>query len=166
MQTQLEGRILPKLPFGRKSWDLMTRNSGSFIAPGRIALENLSRDFKHIPTSERKYRPQRLVNGNQQLAIDRALGDGSDNPDIRPTQTRMRELTDQRRTGRFDKTHAPSSSTWGAVVGSIPGTKSLELALETFVEKKLQLDTLVECAKMWKYPIADSQRILGMVVSK
>jgi hypothetical protein len=35
--------------------------------------------------------------------------------------------------------------------------KVLELILETFPVKKSQLDTVVECAKIWKFPLQDTQ---------
>lgn len=39
----------------------------------------------------------------------------------------------------------------------LQGLQELELVLETFPVKKSQLDTVVECAKAWKFPLQDTQ---------
>lgn len=46
---------------------------------------------------------------------------------------------------------------WGASIGILQDLKELKLVLETFPVKKLQLDTVVECAKTWKFPLQDTQ---------
>jgi hypothetical protein len=52
--------------------------------------------------------------------------------------------------------HPAYSKTWGATIGRLPDLKMLELILETFLVKKHQLDTVVECAKLWKFPLKDT----------
>jgi hypothetical protein len=52
--------------------------------------------------------------------------------------------------------HPAYSKTWGAAIGRLPDLKTLELILETFSLKKHQLDTVVECAKLWKFPLKDT----------
>lgn len=44
---------------------------------------------------------------------------------------------------------------WASVIGRLPDLKTLELVLETFAEKTNQLENVVECAKLWKFPIDD-----------
>ncbi|KAJ4375701.1 hypothetical protein N0V86_007234 [Didymella sp. IMI 355093] len=101
---------------------------------------------------------------NSHLGLEPALGNGSVDVDERPTCTRMQELAQQRRNGhipspsRWSLRDQPSSTPgWAHTIGLLPDIKSLELVLETFEEKKAQLDTVIECAKTWRFPIADSQ---------
>jgi len=65
-------------------------------------------------------------------------------------QPTMHELAEQRRAGR----HPPYDKNWGAIVCSLPDLKIFELVLETWEVKKKQLDTVVECAQTWKFPLA------------
>lgn len=65
----------------------------------------------------------------------------------------MLALAASRRSGH----HPNYTSTWGAAIGTIPGLKTFELALESFAAKTNQLDAVVECAKTWKFPIQDTQ---------
>ena len=39
------------------------------------------------------------------------------------------------------------------MIGKLPDLRTLELVLETFEEKKAQLDAVVECAKTWRFPL-------------
>ena len=45
----------------------------------------------------------------------------------------------------------------GAAIGMLQDLEELELVHETFPVKKSQLDTVVECAKAWKFPLQDTQ---------
>ncbi|KAF3002466.1 hypothetical protein E8E13_005199 [Curvularia kusanoi] len=91
------------------------------------------------------------------LGLDPALGDGLDSTSHRPTSTRMQELAQQRRDG-YDPVPRDllggTTPGWAHVVAKLPDLKTLELVLETFLEKKAQLETVVECAKTWRFPIA------------
>jgi hypothetical protein len=94
------------------------------------------------------------------LGLDPVLGDGSADLNQRPTSTRMIELSQQRRDG-----HCPMPKSfmarnrpgWAHIISRLPDIKTLELVLETFCEKKAQLEKVTECAKTWCFPIADSQ---------
>lgn len=98
----------------------------------------------------------------QQLGLDPAFGDGSSHASKRPTSARMRWLADERRAGRNPSldNQAARHSSWAEVIGKFPDLKSLELVLETFAEKQHQLENVVECAKMWRFPIKDTQHEL------
>ena len=65
----------------------------------------------------------------------------------------MLDLADARRSGQ----HPEYTSTWGGIIGSLPDFKTFELVLETFTAKKRQLDTVVECASTWKFPLRDTR---------
>jgi hypothetical protein len=67
--------------------------------------------------------------------------------------TPMLELAEQRRAGR----HPKYGRNWGAAVCALPDLKTLELVLETWEVKKYQLDTVVECAKTWKFPLRNTR---------
>ncbi|KAF2640376.1 hypothetical protein P280DRAFT_518787 [Massarina eburnea CBS 473.64] len=69
-----------------------------------------------------------------------------------PSKNQMMQLADQRRAG----THPQIGESWGKCVASIPSLKTLELVLETFAPKRLQLETVVQCAKTWKFPLLSS----------
>lgn len=72
----------------------------------------------------------------------------------------MQELAQQRRDGHLPVPIKPFSQTtpgWAHIIAKLPDIKTLELILETFEEKKAQLDTVLECAKTWRFPIADSR---------
>ncbi|KAK7192218.1 hypothetical protein PSPO01_01790 [Paraphaeosphaeria sporulosa] len=45
---------------------------------------------------------------------------------------------------------------WGTIVERLPDLKELKLVLETFDVKKDSLDTIVDCAKAWRFPIEKS----------
>ncbi|KAH6642906.1 hypothetical protein C7974DRAFT_112689 [Boeremia exigua] len=94
------------------------------------------------------------------LALDPTVGNGEDNLTSRPTSTQMQALAQQRRDGYDTTSSAPfniDTPGWGHIISKLPDIKTLELVLETFTEKKAQLDTVVECAKTWRFPIADTQ---------
>ncbi|CAO2657988.1 Nn.00g072480.m01.CDS01 [Neocucurbitaria sp. VM-36] len=107
-----------------------------------------------------------VTEGNKQLGIDPIVGDGSAYDHIRPTSDRMQYLASERRTGHNPTTvqNTAQSSTrgsaWGSVIGQLPDLKSLELVLETFAEKKGQLEKVIECAKLWRFPIDGTQHEL------
>lgn len=94
------------------------------------------------------------------LGLDPAIGNGEADLAQRPTSTRMQELAQQRRDGndvfpvsssQFPK-HIPG---WAHIIAQMPDLKTLDLVLETFVEKKAQLENVVECAKTWHFPLTD-----------
>jgi hypothetical protein len=68
----------------------------------------------------------------------------------------MLDLAVARRSGQ----HPTYNSTWGAAIGMLQDLKTLELILETFSVKQHQLETVVECAKTWKFPLRDTQHEL------
>jgi hypothetical protein len=91
---------------------------------------------------------------DQQLALDPACGYGDIETALKPALVNdMLELAETRRSGR----HPEYTSTWGGSIGSLPDLKTFELVLETFSAKKHQLDTMVECARVWKFPLQDTQ---------
>lgn len=65
----------------------------------------------------------------------------------------MLALAASRRSGQ----HPVYTSTWGVAIGTLQDLKTLELILETFSVKQHQLDTVVECAKTWKFLLQDTQ---------
>lgn len=71
--------------------------------------------------------------------------------------TDMLALAAARRSGQ----HLVYDATWGAAIGKLQDLKTLELILETFSVKQRQLDTVVECAKTWKFPLRDTQHELS-----
>ena len=104
--------------------------------------------------------PSSTNSKHHHLGLDPALGDGSADVNRRPTSTRMIELSQQRRDGHCPLSRsfmARNSPGWAHIIGRLPDIKTLELVLETFGEKKSQLEKVVKCAKTWCFPIADSQ---------
>jgi hypothetical protein len=93
----------------------------------------------------------------EQLGLDPSVGGGS--KDGRPTMRRMQELAHRRRIGRhpdvIDSLNHETSG-WAHIISKLPDLKSLELVLETFTQKSAQLEKVVECAKTWQFPIADT----------
>ncbi|KAF1971619.1 hypothetical protein BU23DRAFT_600169 [Bimuria novae-zelandiae CBS 107.79] len=85
----------------------------------------------------------------EQLALDPACG-----KETRPLLTDMLALAAQRRMGQHPQYE---DGTWGAYVAMLPDLKTLELMLETFREKKRQLEVVCDCAKTWKFPLKESQ---------
>lgn len=97
---------------------------------------------------------------NHHLGLEPTLGDGRVDLNQRPTCTRMQELAQQRRDGYLPVSRNLLSRTtpgWANIIAKLPDIRTLELVLETFEEKKAQLDVVVQCAKTWRFPIADSQ---------
>lgn len=66
----------------------------------------------------------------------------------------MESIADQRRAG--EDIGAWGHRGWGTVVGRLPDLKELNLVLETFDAKKDRLETIVDCAKTWRFPIENS----------
>ncbi|KAF2450674.1 hypothetical protein P171DRAFT_468924 [Karstenula rhodostoma CBS 690.94] len=85
--------------------------------------------------------------GEEQLALDPACGLME-----RPFLADMLSLATQRRAGQ----HPAYDGSWGTAIGNLPDLKALELILETFLEKKSQLEVVVDCAKTWKFPLTDT----------
>lgn len=81
---------------------------------------------------------------DKQLAFDPACGKMT-----RPIVSDMLALAASRRCGQ----HPEYTSAWGEEIGKLPGLKTFELVLETFSAKKRQLDTVVDCARTWKFPL-------------
>jgi hypothetical protein len=65
----------------------------------------------------------------------------------------MIALAASRRNGQ----HPAYERTWGATIGTLQDLKSVELILETFSVKKHQLETVIDCAQTWKFPLEDTQ---------
>jgi hypothetical protein len=105
------------------------------------------------------------TNDLHHLGLDPTVGDGLDVPRAgrsgrivlpsRPTASRMRKLADERRAGLHPKV-VPGEG-WADTIGQMPDLKRLELVLETFKVKARQLDSVVEAAKTWKFPIQGTQ---------
>ncbi|KAF2735753.1 hypothetical protein EJ04DRAFT_183978 [Polyplosphaeria fusca] len=98
------------------------------------------------------------------LGLDPAAGDGDVGDKMRPTAPRMMQLAAERRAGSWpgqSKSDEPLprryTSSWGAQIAKLPDLKTLELVLETFSDKKSQLDTVIDCAKTWAFPL-DNQK--------
>lgn len=91
-------------------------------------------------------------NNNQKLSLDPALGRKT-----MPSPQTMIALADSRRAGHHPQYDARDHETWGAAIGGLPDLKTFELVLETFAPKKKQLETVVECARTWKFPIKDTE---------
>lgn len=77
---------------------------------------------------------------------------------------RSRGSTDEMKLLASDRTagRPPSLSAecWGThVTSSLPDLRVLELVLETFKEKKDQLDTVVECARTWTFDVGKNTLI-------
>lgn len=92
------------------------------------------------------------INDYQQLGLDPARGNGANEEQYRPSLMMMQELAARRQAGE----HSRYRETWGAVVGKLPDLKVLELVLETFGDKKHQLEIVAECAKTWRFPLEDT----------
>lgn len=74
----------------------------------------------------------------------------------------MLSLAENRRAGQ----HPEYNRSWGTAIGNLPDLKTFELILETFLEKRRQLDVVVDSAKTWKFPLKDTNYELicdGMV---
>ena len=67
---------------------------------------------------------------------------------------RMLTLAAFRRAGQHPTYH---NDAWGAAICTLRDLKEFKLVLETFPVKKSQLDTVVECARTWKFPLQDTQ---------
>ncbi|KAF1355991.1 hypothetical protein EJ07DRAFT_62536, partial [Lizonia empirigonia] len=68
----------------------------------------------------------------------------------------MKELAQQRRDGYYPVSRSlwsKNSPGWANIIGKFPDLRTLELILETFGEKKAQLETVIECSKTWRFPI-------------
>jgi hypothetical protein len=116
---------------------------------------------------------------SDQLHLDPLIGDGRG---VRGTSTQMRYLAEERRAGRTVSRLSTdiqgaydvdlSAEGWGHAISSLlPDLKVLELVLETFKVKEGQLESVVECAQTWEFPIgtegsADSLVWDGEVLEK
>jgi hypothetical protein len=76
----------------------------------------------------------------------------------------MLRLAEQRRNGQhpqYAEGTRESDWTWGAAISMLSDLKTFELVLETFSEKRKQLEVVVDCAKTWKFPLNDTQHELS-----
>lgn len=91
-----------------------------------------------------------------QLALDPSLGNGTSHATNRPTSIRMTSLAALRRNGQHPSSQSATATAagWSHIIAQLPDLKTLELVLESFKEKKGQLDHVVECAKTWRFGIA------------
>jgi hypothetical protein len=89
------------------------------------------------------------------LGLDPSVGNGQVLPLFRPTAARMRALAEGRRAGRHPDIQPGVG--WASTIASMPGLRSLELVLESFAEKKRQLDNVVDAAKTWIFPLTGTQ---------
>ncbi|KAF2230848.1 hypothetical protein EV356DRAFT_519356 [Viridothelium virens] len=76
----------------------------------------------------------------------------------RPSYKTMELHAQHRRDGTPEEGPRPNEEwkyheQWGMQVGCFPDLKLLELVFETFVQKLPQLDSVVECAKTWVFPL-------------
>ena len=91
------------------------------------------------------------------LALDPAF------PNPRLTQHRlttvsaMVEAAEQRRQGTFEGQIETES--WGYQISRLKNLKELELILETFPNKKAQIDKVVECAKSWRFDMHEGYEL-------
>lgn len=72
----------------------------------------------------------------------------------------MLKLAEQRRNGEHPQYQTGKQEedwTWGAAISMLPNLRTFELVLETFLEKKKQLEVVVDCAKTWKFPLKNTQ---------
>lgn len=97
--------------------------------------------------------------GHGQLALDPSLGSGwRRGPSCISRCTMLRE-TAKRRNGEWDR-WPPHRRCWGAQIAEFEGLQELEFVLETFAYKADQLDVVVECAKLWKFPMGNGFELI------
>ncbi|KAK3201765.1 hypothetical protein GRF29_164g597818 [Pseudopithomyces chartarum] len=99
------------------------------------------------------------TDNEEKLALDPACGRTT-----RPLVTDMLRLAEQRRNGQhpqYAEGTRESDWTWGAAISMLSDLKTFELVLETFSEKRKQLEVVVDCAKTWKFPLNDTQHELS-----
>lgn len=94
-------------------------------------------------------------NSAEQLGIDPGYGGGNDF--ARCTTEKMLEEAEKRRRGQW--TGWPRPSCWGAQISDFQGLRCLELVFETFAVKKGQLETVIECAKTWTFPMEEASEL-------
>ncbi|OCL07967.1 hypothetical protein AOQ84DRAFT_439882 [Glonium stellatum] len=95
------------------------------------------------------------ISTRSQLGLEPSLGDGS--VDTRPTTALMLQLAEARRQGRWGG--YPKGPCWGNEVAKFQSLKEFKLILETFAAKKSQLDTVVESAKTWTFPMGEHHEL-------
>jgi hypothetical protein len=98
------------------------------------------------------------------LGLDPSVGNGAALPLLRPTAARMRALAESRRAGRHPELPPRAEHPeiqprigWASVIASMPDLRSFELVLESFAEKKRQLDNVVDAAKTWIFPLTGTR---------
>jgi hypothetical protein len=87
----------------------------------------------------------------EQLALDPNIAEDLDNPP-EPRVATMLQLAEERRRGLYRE----FSDTWGLAITQMQSLQRLEFVLETFGSKKDQLETVVECAKTWRFPLDET----------
>jgi len=75
----------------------------------------------------------------------------------RCTSTLMIAEANKRREGEWTGWATPRC--WGAQVADFKGLRELELIFETFKLKEKQLDTVVDCAMTWTFPMEDGYEL-------
>ncbi|KAI0204937.1 hypothetical protein F4808DRAFT_412642 [Astrocystis sublimbata] len=83
--------------------------------------------------------------------------------DRRETSTAMIEGHEARKMGKepdFNLDEFEKQGRWGMQFAEHwPDLKTLELVLETYVQKESQLDTVIQCAKLWTFPLNDAKQL-------
>jgi hypothetical protein len=88
------------------------------------------------------------------LGLDPAIGDGEAAPSSRPTASRMRAFAEARRKGFHPE--PPAEIGWAHKIAAMPDLKTLELVLETYKSKRVQLEDVVEASKTWVFPLEET----------
>ncbi|KAI0411389.1 hypothetical protein F5X98DRAFT_357336 [Xylaria grammica] len=83
--------------------------------------------------------------------------------DRRETSSAMLEGYEARKEGRqpdFNLDEFEKQGRWGMQFAEYwPDLQTLELVLETYVMKESQLDSVVECAKLWTFPLNEGRQL-------
>jgi hypothetical protein len=83
--------------------------------------------------------------------------------DRRDTSTAMHRGYASRKEGHepdFDLDEFEKQGRWGMHFAEYwPDLQTLEIILETYVEKESQLDEVVKCAKLWTFPLDDGKQL-------
>ncbi|KAF2476011.1 uncharacterized protein BDR25DRAFT_339902 [Lindgomyces ingoldianus] len=106
------------------------------------------------------------ASATSRFGLDPTIGDGGSLDHQRPTPARMLRNAEERRAGRWPvqsvskEGSSSGASSWGARVAKLSDLKMLELVLQTFEDKKDQLDLVTDCAKTWTFPLDNSRHQL------
>ncbi|KAF2268275.1 hypothetical protein CC78DRAFT_589291 [Lojkania enalia] len=149
-----------------------SRNRSSYPVVS-TARAMIARPLTHLTlrlsrTDWRTWTDSDMGDPTRELGLDPAFGDGGSGVTERPTAARMQYLAAERRANRWPGQQPNDDGTssyryisgWGAEIAKLPDLKTLELVLETFDTKKLQLETVADCAKTWIFPLEGTQHQL------